>query len=384
MQTIWAGMLVAGCASSAGAGADAGADAGAGADVGALQLELTSSASVAHIPAPVTFTAVTDPAATVSWDLGDGNVASGAEVTHTWLGSGEYFVRATATLKGASVTQTLSLDVEPAPCPTTGEASSAGQLLDSRFTEISGVAESAVWPGTLWLIEDAGNDPTLIGIDTAGAVQALFQLPTATARDWEDLALGPDGRLYLADTGDNAPYDRAEVQIAMLPEPDPNADNGDLEVDELEISYADGMHDVEAFAIDPVTGDLWIATKDYGGPSHIYSKPAPHEPDTLTVLEEQAYLDFSVEPLSGGATTGAGFSPLGDLIIIRTYGTTGWIFRVDRSFPVVDAFAGEPCPVALPSEAQSESIAFSADGLGLWSVSEQSDPEVNYTPLVWE
>lgn len=371
MRSIYANIFIVACAASSPH------------NDGALPLVLSASASGGTIPATVTLTADTEPGATVSWDLGDGVVASGLDVTHTWLGSGEVVVSATATLKGESVTQSLTLTIEPAPCPTTGETSSAGQLLDSRFTEISGVAESVAWPGTLWLIEDAGNDPTLIGIDTTGDVLALFQLPTATARDWEDLALSPDGRLFLADTGDNDPLDRPEVRIAMLPEPDPTGDNAELEVEELGLSYADGLHDAEAVALDPVTGDLWIATKDYDGPSHLYQKTAPHEADTLTVLEEQGYLDFSVEPLSGGATTGAAFSPLGDLIIIRTYASTGWIFRVDRSFPVAEAFLGEPCPMALPREVQGESVSFSVDGLGLWTVSEQADPAVNYTPLVW-
>lgn len=270
----------------------------------------------------------------------------------------------------------------PASCPTAGAPASTGQVTDSELTEISGVAASTRWPGVFWVIEDAGNPSELVAIDTTGAVLAVFDLPDATARDWEDIGLGPDGVLYLADIGDNDPLDRDQVVIAMLPEPDPNQGDGDLETAELKLSYADGLHDAEAMAVDPVTGDLWIATKDYDGPTHIYTKAAPHVADSEAALSEQAYLDFSIAPLSGSSTTGAAFSPQGDLLAIRTYSSTAYLFRVDRSQGVAAALTGEACPIDLPDEPQGESISFDPSGDGVWTVSERELPLVNHTPLV--
>jgi hypothetical protein len=351
---------------------------------GLLGLELSVSADISSgsVPAVIGFTADTDPAATITWSLDGETLGEGSTLSHTFRGSGSFEVVATATLDERAASAAALVAVTPATCPTAGTPSSSGQVTDTEQTEISGVAASAQWPGIFWVIEDAGNPSELVAIDTTGAVVAVFDLPDATARDWEDIGLGPDGTLYLADIGDNDPLDRDQVVIAMLPEPDPNQEDGDLETTELKLSYADGLHDAEAMAVDPVTGDLWIATKDYDGPAHIYTKAAPHLADSETVLTEQAYLDFSVEPLSGSSTTGAAFSPLGDLLAIRTYNSTAYLFRVDRTHGVTAAMAGEPCAIALPDEVQGESLSFDPTGDGIWTVSERELPWVNYTPLL--
>lgn len=350
----------------------------------AARMDLTVDAdqTSAAIPAVITFAADTDEDATISWTLDGEVLGEGAALTHTFLGSGSFEVEATATLDGASTSAAAIVTVSPAGCPTAGTPSSTGQVTDTEQTEISGLAASTRWPGIFWIIEDAGNPSELVAIDTTGAVVAVFELPDATARDWEDIGLGPDGTLYLADIGDNDPLDRSQVTIAMLPEPDPNLDDQDLETTELLISYEDGLHDAEAMAVDPVTGDLWIATKDYDGPAHVYVKEAPHLAGSETALVEQAYLDFAVEPLFGGATTGAAFSPLGDLLAIRTYQHTAWLFRVDRSDGVVLALAGDACPFVLADEPQGESLSFDPSGDVIWTVSERELPLVNYTPLL--
>ena len=347
---------------------------------GPLSIEIEGGEG--SVPAALSFTAITDEEASVEWTLDDEALGSGTELTYTFLGSGSFEIVATATLKGKTATATATVDISPASCPSAGEPVTAGQVTDPDQTEISGVAVSQAWPGVLWVIEDAGNPSELVAIDSTGEVLAIFGLPDTTARDWEDLALSPDGILYLADIGDNEPLDRPEVVIAMVAEPDPYAGDRDLESSELGISYEDGLHDAESMAFDPVTGDLWIATKNHEGPTEIFKKAAPHVAGSSTVLAPQLVLDFTVAPLSGGATTGAAFSPLGDLLAIRTYQNTAWLFRIDRSLGIVAGLEGDPCPFALPAEPQGESISFDPSGEGVWTVSEQAEPLVHYTPLI--
>ncbi|MFM1768119.1 MAG: hypothetical protein RJA22_648 [Verrucomicrobiota bacterium] len=97
-----------------------------------------------------------------------------------------------------------------------------GRLSDARLTESSGVVASRRHPGTLWTHNDGGGlrRQVLYAIDRAGATKATFPLVGMVLRDWEDIALGEEGRLYVGDIGNNDAR-RTELAVHEVDEPDP-------------------------------------------------------------------------------------------------------------------------------------------------------------------
>jgi len=73
--------------------------------------------------------------------------------------------------------------------------------LPDVLREVSGMVRSP--KGHLWLLNDSHNPPQLFCFDPGTRrVVEVRTLPVPN-RDWEDLALGPDGTLYIGDFGNN-------------------------------------------------------------------------------------------------------------------------------------------------------------------------------------
>ncbi|MDX2430409.1 MAG: PKD domain-containing protein, partial [Bacteroides sp.] len=62
-------------------------------------------------PYTINFTTTSSNASSFSWEFGDGNVAVGAEATHTYLQSGEYMVKVTATGDGGEAMATKDVSI---------------------------------------------------------------------------------------------------------------------------------------------------------------------------------------------------------------------------------------------------------------------------------
>jgi hypothetical protein len=327
----------------------------------------------------------------VVWDFGDGSPSSTEPTpSHLYLASGSYTVTAEVVdLDGAIAQGSLLLEVEPASCPTPGTSESWGTVETDALVELSGVAHSARNPGVLWAHNDSGHDSVLYAMAEDGRALGTWRLDVSS-RDWEDMDLAWDEVLgapaiYIGDIGDNA-ESREDLTVLIAAEPtvDLDADAADHALEgqhSLTLRYPDGAHNAESLLIDPVTGDLYVVTKDAGGPAHVFHKPAPHEDGSTTELVEIASLLFGEAPLEGsGATTAADWSPLGDQIAIRTY-SAAWLWRRDQAESVAAAFAGTPCDLDAPTENQGEALSFTADGSGYVVVSEGSHPAIHHTPL---
>jgi hypothetical protein len=201
------------------------------------------------------------------------------------------------------------------------DARRTGVFADSRLHESSGVAPSRRHPGTLWTHND-GTEPLIFATDTTGAALGTVRL-RAEVDDWEDVALGPCGRdtcLYLADTGDNRER-RHTVRIHRLPEPDPAAARAGATArpQVLQLRYPDGPHDVEAMWVDP-NGDVQLVTKGRRGEIRQFRVPAGAWRIGRAVAQPMAILPIEVSQRLDRFVTGAGISPDGRLVAIRTYG----------------------------------------------------------------
>lgn len=200
-----------------------------------------------------------------------------------------------------------------------------GSFADKRLAESSGVAPSRRSPGTLWTQNDSGNAPAVYATDTTGASLGTFRIAGARNRDWEDIGLGPCGAgtcLYLADTGDNRER-QPFVTLYRLPEPDLPAkhlrrviDIGPAEA--VNFRYPDGPHDVEAMWVAP-NADVHLVTKGRSGPVRHYRVPAgawgSGRVARAELIERVPIKVASRED----RVTGAGLSPDGRTVAIRTY-----------------------------------------------------------------
>lgn len=241
-----------------------------------------------------------------------------------------------------------------------------GTIAVDELDEISGAVVSRRHQGVIWLHNDSGNDAAVYAVEISGADLGRVSLPDLSARDWEDIALGPGpdptlGYLYLADIGDNGRR-RDEVLVHRIPEPMPGV--GSLSGGEtLHITYPLGPLEAETLIVDPGTGEMVIAGKSLSGITPLYGLAGdldwslPHE---ATYLGEIALGAFAV-------TTGGDAGT--DRIVLRTYDE---VFTWDRQpgDSLATTLFTPSCRVATVNESQGEAIALTPDQLGFYTVSE--------------
>lgn len=235
--------------------------------------------------------------------------------------------------------------------------------------EASGIADSRSIPGTLWIEQDSGNPANvdLIGYD--GQLKGRIAIPTATNRDWEDLASGPGPQaaatyLYIADIGDNNAVNQTSY-IYRLPEPvRPDAAVMPASVEKISFQYPDGPRDAECLLVDPQTKDLWIVTKRESK-VHLYQLPYPQA--TTGVIMAKSYGEL---PLSG--VTGGSMSSDGSEILIRSY-TNVYYFKRSSGQSIADALQRQTA-VTLPYrvEPQGEAVCFGKANNGYFTISERA------------
>ena len=208
-----------------------------------------------------------------------------------------------------------------------------GSFADGRVDESSGVAPSRRMPGVLWTHNDSGDGPLIYASDTTGAALGTFRVAGARNRDWEDIAFGPCGAkrtcLYLADTGDNRENQSTvalyRVAEPLLPVKHPRRIEDTQPAEGLRLRYPDGPHDVEAMWVAP-NADVHLVTKGRSGPIRHYRVPASAWSSNKTVTAERVeQLPISVVS-SEDFVTGAGLSPDGRTVAVRTYSTIYFFF----------------------------------------------------------
>ncbi len=301
-----------------------------------------------------------------------------------------------------------------------GAAVSKGVLEKSPINEASGMVASRENPGFLWTHNDSGDKARIFLIDTLARLHATYYLEGVEARDWEEIAymqIGGINYLIIGDIGDNRAV-RSSVSIHIIPEPrlaaaaspaaaslsattspvsaavrgeTPQTDTiSAAHIRTFALQYEDGPRDAEALFYDPQDELLYVITKRelqvglYAvaiprfslslnpAPADLQSAladlrspqadPLPAPADTLK-LERKATLPFTY-------ITAADISPSGDEILIKNLLS---VFYWDRKAgeSVVQALSRESVLQPYQAEPQGEAIAFSVDGRGYYTLSEQ-------------
>ncbi|WP_424212463.1 WD40 repeat domain-containing protein [Streptomyces sp. BI20] len=259
--------------------------------------------------------------------------------------------------------------------PAVGVAGAAGvpgtetfTISDPRITESSGLAASRRHPGVFWTHNDSDDGPYVYGVDAAtGRTVARVTLTgIGDPRDVEGISLGPDGRLWLGDIGDNLGGTWDRVWLYRFEEPRELGDST-VAATRFTVRYADGPRDAEALMVHPVTGRVYIASKhkEKGG---LYEGP---EPGRMTTEGVNTFRRIDDVPW----TTDGAFSPDGKSLTLRGY---LW----SKTYPWRDGRpVGEGTDAGAPFQGQAESVTYSADGSTLLFGAEGRNSQVIAVPV---
>lgn len=236
---------------------------------------------------------------------------------------------------------------------------------DDRLAELSGLAADAEFR---YAVADGGRRLQVVVLRPDCTVQRVITA-AVDPFDVEDLALGRDGRLWLADIGDN---DRRRETVALHVLP---LDGGPPRLHRL--AYPDGPHDAEALLLDG-DGVPYVVTKETLGSAGVYRPAGPLATPGPTPLELVARVRLGrtdtpggpLGPLGSTLVTGGAGTADGRVVALRTY-TDAYLFGVADG-DLVAALGREPVRLPLPAEPQGEAIAFTPDG-ALLSASERAD-----------
>lgn len=231
-------------------------------------------------------------------------------------------------------------------------------VTDPRIQEGSGLLATS---DGYRIVNDGGQQVTVFRLDAACAVTGTT-IAAVDPYDVEDLGLGPDGSLWLADIGDNR---AARSSIAVIVVPDqPGAVSGVIR----RLQYPDGARDAESMVVDD-EGRVVVLTKTFSGVVGVYrsqpidlSPSASVDPLPLEKLGEIQLPETGTSggpvgpPLSNLMSTGA--ARCGDAVALRTY-TDVHLWR--GSDPADAVLSGSVGTAPLPVRQQGESVAFTPD-----------------------
>jgi hypothetical protein len=280
---------------------------------------------------------------------------------------------------------------------TAPDPSTSAVLASPDIVEISGLAVSRTQPGVIWAHNDSGDIARVFAISPAGEHLRTFTLAGAAATDWEDMAIGPgptpgSDYLYLGDIGDNQAV-RSNITVYRVSEPAVSTSSMPSDeltaVEAITLRYPDKPHDAETLLVDPVTGDLFIVTKEIvAGVSSVFRAAAPVTAGPEIVTEKVAEFDLrenksgvvvppDASPLAnvGWVPTGGDILSDGSLIAIRTYSTV-WVWSRGEDETVAEAIASPPCEGPSIVEPQGEAIAFGGNDR-YYTLSEGAGPALH-------
>ncbi|RBY85231.1 hypothetical protein DQ240_13240 [Blastococcus sp. TF02A-26] len=248
------------------------------------------------------------------------------------------------------------------------------EITDPTLTELSGLVVGA--DGAMLAINDGGDEVAVYALDPACRTTTVHRAPV-DPYDPEDMAVGSDGTVWLADTGDNNAARATVALIALRPD-------GATSV--YRLAYPDGPRDAEALLLAP-DGTPYVVTKEVLGSSDVYRPVSALEEAATVGLVEVGSVDLTLTGTPGGPVgragqllvTGGAVAADGHALALRTY-TDAYVWPLVGS-DVPAALAGTPVRIPLPESPQGEAISFSADGSALVVASEGVPSAVTVVPV---
>ncbi len=199
----------------------------------------------------------------------------------------------------------------PAAAPSWDTWNKLCKVRSARVKENSGMSRSTYARPVMFAHNDSGGGPQFFALGTGCRMRAVFDVPGAPAKDWEDMASGVGHTLWFGDIGGN----RDEVNVVRVKEPR-RLRGRRLGHTAYRLAYPDGSHNAESMMIRPRTGRLFIVTKAPDG-AGIYRAPKKLDPDAVNTLTRVA----DAPP----GLSGADFSRDGNHLLLRSY-HRAWVY----------------------------------------------------------
>jgi hypothetical protein len=215
-------------------------------------------------------------------------------------------------------------------------------LSDGRINESSGLVVSPDDPDRAYTINDSGGASVVYAISVSTGKTLGTATVDASFVDTEALSIDSDGTLWVADTGDNRGV-RTDAALYSLPEIGDGTTT--VSAKRFPIAYPGGPLDVEALAVDPVSGKKFLISKGlFGGTAFVL-------PDRL--VEDRANQAKALPGQIPGVVTDAAFTPDGRFVVARDYSEA---YVLDpRTWSIVSS-------MDLPPSRQGETLAMEPGG----------------------
>jgi hypothetical protein len=240
--------------------------------------------------------------------------------------------------------------------------------------EVSGMGASYLFPGHLWLMEDSGTEPKidLIRQDGTYARKVTFG---GRNRDWEDMAVAPgpvDGKkyIYIGETGDNNAIYK-DYYIYRFEEP---SGTHVSQYETIHFRYPNGeSYDAETIMVDPWTKDIFVITKNQLN-VRVYRLAYPQNTNGLNEAEFLGTIKYFLV-VSGDV------SEDGTEVLLKSYSTLYYWKRKEGETLMDVLKRSHDMTVPYVLEPQGESVCWSANADGYYTISEKGENMTKNPPL---
>jgi hypothetical protein len=210
------------------------------------------------------------------------------------------------------------------------------RFADSEIIESSGLV---VRDGFVMTVNDSGDSARIFTVDLETGRTVGLTHWSGEARDVEALAPADRHLVWVGDIGDNL-RERSSVRVTRVPY---GRWDASVEGESFKLTYPDGPVDAEALLAHPVTGRLYVVSKEaFGGTVYESPVPLPASRNLLRAIGDAPSL-----------VTDGSFFPDGKHLVLRNYGSAT-VF----TFPSLE----EVGSFELPRQQQGEGISVAPDG----------------------
>jgi hypothetical protein len=259
---------------------------------------------------------------------------------------------------------------------------------NTNVDEVTGMVATAQG---IYAVEGGNTfDPNSVQIWTINptSCQATSKNYGFDPADPQDLALGADGALWIADTGDGVGDDNERVRVTM--------ERVDLSGSAQAVPYRMLFPDsgkINAPAVLLQKDNAPIIVANASGKAILYRPDGPLQQGTESGLPKLTQVGEFTPAKTGTANplgafgnvlvTGAATSPDRTRVVIRTI-SDAYEFKVGADGDIVKAITeGTPAITPLPNEEDGQAISYSADGTLFLTLGSVDKPALrSYTPYV--
>lgn len=282
-------------------------------------------------------------------------------------------------------------------CPTFGSSIVTGELTRDSIKEASGLVASPNFNYRFWTHNDSGDSARIFAMTGNGADRGVVNLGGITARDFEDIAIGPGPNankdyIYVADIGNNG-KSRSTVWIYRFVEPEPPGKGKSItipgnQIERFEYAYENPndpgktwKRNAESLFVDPISNDVVIIEKQLttvGGKADmgwVYKISQSNLKEGSVIKAKPKVAVRQRRTTDYGPFTGADISPNGKVIIAKN-GSETFAWKRDPSKTVYSAFSAFPISTCYPPSTPGEAIAFNKGGGAVLSITEQKNSKV--------